>query len=253
MSPQTLRFYDKTGVVIPSYTDKATGYRYYTYDQIHYIDRVKYLQKYGFRLEDIRDALAANDVGRFKAFLAQRRQAISQEIARLEDARADLDWYLDYYDHIDYHSYNNLPYKVRTPDRYLLAEPFAPGEGLYGTAGYRLTKLQHSALFAEVHFLRQNGYLLDFEALREGVIRPTHYFVYLRQKPELDHPGILHIPGGTYLCTQARILSEPFDSSFVRQYFQDAPGPRLALADEYEDSFTSFQDCVYEIQVQGVG
>ena len=40
ISPQSLRFYDKAGVVVPVYTNPKTGYRYYSYDQIHYIDRV---------------------------------------------------------------------------------------------------------------------------------------------------------------------------------------------------------------------
>ena len=42
ISPQTLRFYDKSGVVVPDCTDQKTGYRYYSYDQISYISRVKY-------------------------------------------------------------------------------------------------------------------------------------------------------------------------------------------------------------------
>ena len=29
MSPQSLRFYDKAGVVVPVYTNPKTGYRYY--------------------------------------------------------------------------------------------------------------------------------------------------------------------------------------------------------------------------------
>ena len=69
MSPQSLRFYDKAGVVVPAYTNPKTGYRYYSYDQIHYIDRVKYLQRFGFTLEDIRDALDTNDVSRFRMLL----------------------------------------------------------------------------------------------------------------------------------------------------------------------------------------
>lgn len=250
ISPQTLRFYDKTKTVIPSYTDQSTGYRYYTYDQIHYIDRVKYLQKFGFRLEDIRDALATNDTGKFRRFLARQRQSIDGEIARLEDLRDDLDWYLRYYSYVDYDHCNNVPYKEEEPERFLLAEAFAPGEALYGTAGYRLTKLQHSEPFAQARFLRQNGYLLDFQALLEGRMVPTHYYVCLREAPGFSHPNLMRIPGGTFFCTQARILLEPFDSFFVQKYFQGTQGPRLVLANEYEDNFTDFQHCIYEIQIQ---
>ena len=45
ISPQTLRFYDKSGVVVPDFIDQKTGYRYYSYDQISYISRVRYLQQ----------------------------------------------------------------------------------------------------------------------------------------------------------------------------------------------------------------
>lgn len=83
MSPQSLRFYDKAGVVVPAYTDPKTGYRYYSYDQIHYIDRVKYLQRFGFKLEDIRDALAANDVSQFRKLLVQRQDTIRKEVSHL--------------------------------------------------------------------------------------------------------------------------------------------------------------------------
>ena len=81
MSPQSLRFYDKAGVVVPAYTNPKTGYRYYSYDQIHYIDRVKYLQRFGFTLEDIRDALDTNDVSRFRMLLMQRQEQIRQEVS----------------------------------------------------------------------------------------------------------------------------------------------------------------------------
>ncbi|MEI3306344.1 MAG: MerR family transcriptional regulator [Dysosmobacter sp.] len=74
ISPQTLRFYDKSGVVVPDFIDQKTGYRYYSYDQISYISRVRYLQQFGFSLEEIRNALASNDIRQFRSFLQRRRQ-----------------------------------------------------------------------------------------------------------------------------------------------------------------------------------
>lgn len=249
MSPQTLRFYDKSGVVVPSFTDQKTGYRYYSYDQILYINRVKYLQRFGFRLEDIRDALAANDVEQFKQFLLRRRAAIENEVSRLNGLMEELDWYVEYYNRVDYRNFNDLPYRSREVERYLLAEPLAAGEDIYGTAGQRLTKLQHSEALSGAQFLRQNGYLLDFGALLEGRIRPTHYFIYLKELPEFAHPQVMRIPAGSYFCIQSRILAEPFDSAYVRRYFPDSRLPRLVLANEYEDNFLDFKNCIYEVQI----
>ncbi|MCQ4735615.1 MerR family transcriptional regulator, partial [Anaerotruncus colihominis] len=84
ISPQTLRFYDNSGVVAPGCTDQTTGYRYYNYDQIGYISRVKYLQQFGFSLDEIREALASNTTHKFKAFLQSRRQILQAESERIK-------------------------------------------------------------------------------------------------------------------------------------------------------------------------
>lgn len=250
VSPQTLRFYDKSGVVVPYCTDPKTGYRYYSYDQICYISRVKYLQQFGFSLEEIRDALAANNTHSFRKFLQHKRENLQTELQRITHLLEDLDWYVDYYSYLDSHDYNGLPYRQQEPERYLLAEPIRPGEDIYGTAGKRLTQMQHSDQFSGAHFLRCHGYLLDFLSLLDGKILPTHYFVYLRRQPAMQHPNLITIPAGPYLCVQARILAEPFDGQALRPYFRNVQSVPLVLANEYEDNFTSFGDCVYEIQIQ---
>ena len=250
ISPQTLRFYDKSGVVVPDCTDQKTGYRYYSYDQISYISRVKYLQQFGFSLEEIREALSSNNTNKFKAFLQSRRHILQVESERIKGLLDDLDWYIGYYSYLEEHDYSGFPYRQSVPERYLLAEPLYPGEDIYGTAGKRLTQTQCSPLFSDAHFLRGHRYLLDFDALMNGKIVPTHYFVYLRQQMPQNHPHLMTIPAGAYLCVQARILSEPFDSSALCRYFKNRTPPQFVLANEYEDNFTNFQDCIYEIQIQ---
>ena len=58
ITTQTLRFYDKIGLVKPIKIDPRTGYRYYAYEQFHFIDRIKYLQSLGMPLDDIKEVMA---------------------------------------------------------------------------------------------------------------------------------------------------------------------------------------------------
>ena len=250
ISPQTLRFYDKSGVVVPDFIDQKTGYRYYSYDQISYISRVRYLQQFVFSLEEIRNALASNDIRQFRSFLQRRREDLRAKAEHLTGLLEDLDWYIGYYSYLESHNFNGFPYYQQEPERYLLAEPLHPDEDIYGTAGKRLTKLQQSPLFSQAHFLRAHGYILDFSALLSGRIVPTHFFVYLRQQLPQSHPNLMTIPAAPFLCVQSRILAEPFDGSSLRRYFKEPQKHRLVLANEYEDNFTAFQDCIYEIQIQ---
>ena len=41
VSPRTLRYYDEINLIKPTYIDEDTGYRYYTFEKFHYIDRIK--------------------------------------------------------------------------------------------------------------------------------------------------------------------------------------------------------------------
>lgn len=249
ISQQTLRFYDKNGIVVPYRTDPKTGYRYYSYDQLCYISRVKYLQQFGFNLGEIREALASNDTRRLRVFLREKRRSLKAEVEKLSGLIEDLDWYIDYYGYLEEHDYYGLPYCQTEGERFLLAEPLRPGEDIYGSVGKRLTRVQHSAEFVDARFLRCHGYILDFSALLEGRLVPTHYFIYLRQKPPRECARVITVPAGEYLCVQSRVLAEPFDGGSLRPYFKDAKKPRIVLANEYEDNFTSFKNCVYEIQI----
>lgn len=60
ISVKTLRYYDETGLLPPSYIDHATGYRYYAAQQLPRLHRILALKDLGFSLEQIGKALASN-------------------------------------------------------------------------------------------------------------------------------------------------------------------------------------------------
>jgi len=61
VSIKTLRYYDKRDLLKPSTTDKFSGYRYYSAEQLLTIQRIISLKKQGFTLEEIK-LLLAEDV-----------------------------------------------------------------------------------------------------------------------------------------------------------------------------------------------
>ena len=62
ISTQTLRYYSSIDLLKPAYVNPDTGYRYYSDDQFHFIDRIRYLQKLGMSLDEIKDILVHNDI-----------------------------------------------------------------------------------------------------------------------------------------------------------------------------------------------
>ena len=52
---KTLRYYDKFGILKPSYVDKFSGYRYYTDDDILKCEYIKLLKSLDYTLKEISD------------------------------------------------------------------------------------------------------------------------------------------------------------------------------------------------------
>ncbi len=75
ITTQTLRFYDKIGLVKPIKIDPRTGYRYYAYEQFHFIDRIKYLQSLGMPLDDIKEVMLSKKVERLLPFCLAKEKS----------------------------------------------------------------------------------------------------------------------------------------------------------------------------------
>lgn len=124
ISSQTLRYYDKIGVVKPAFVNEATGYRRYTYDQINYIDRIKYLQDFGLSLDEIRSSLESNSVDDLVEKLEKHTLTIDAEIKRLTEIKNDICSYIKYYRHTDDCGFNSLPFRDKRPDTYVLGRAY---------------------------------------------------------------------------------------------------------------------------------
>ncbi len=58
VSIKTLRYYDQLNLLKPAYTDKFTGYRYYTADQMFQLNRILAYKELGFSLEQIHQMMS---------------------------------------------------------------------------------------------------------------------------------------------------------------------------------------------------
>ena len=54
ISRQTLIFYDSIDLFKPNYTDHNNGYRYYSWEQLDYLDTIIMLKNIGMSLNDIK-------------------------------------------------------------------------------------------------------------------------------------------------------------------------------------------------------
>ena len=81
---QTLRYYDRIGLLTPAKVDEWTGYRYYEEKQALRFVKIKNLQQADFSIEEIRPLLEADDLQLAEAFERKIREQ-QQKLERIRE------------------------------------------------------------------------------------------------------------------------------------------------------------------------
>ena len=97
VSEQTLRLYDKEGLLVPRCVDPVTGYRYYHITQSAKLDLIQNMKVYGMTLRQIRSFLDSNDPAALRALLTEQADSIEERIRQLRRSQSAITRMLDNY------------------------------------------------------------------------------------------------------------------------------------------------------------
>ena len=87
---ETLRHYDRIGLVKPSKKDEWTKYRYYTDQDIVRLNTVRLLQLMDLPLQEIKKVLGYDDLEKIVAFLSQAEKKADEKIAALQYSKSKI-------------------------------------------------------------------------------------------------------------------------------------------------------------------
>ena len=119
MTTETLRHYDRIGLVKPSQKDQWTNYRYYTSQDIVRLNTVRALQLMDLPLQKIKQVLEYDDLEKIVDFLAQAEKKADEKIAalqysklKIQAAKADYEKKLQKNQNVDGTFLKDLPERV---------------------------------------------------------------------------------------------------------------------------------------------
>lgn len=87
---ETLRHYDRIGLVKPSKKDEWTNYRYYTEQDIVRLNTVRALQIMDLPLQEIKKVLEYDDLEKIVDFLVQAEKKADEKIAALQYSKSKI-------------------------------------------------------------------------------------------------------------------------------------------------------------------
>ncbi|MFR0822042.1 MAG: MerR family transcriptional regulator [Clostridia bacterium] len=88
---KTLRYYEKEKLLIPSFVDEETGYRFYETQQLLLLNRIISLRQIGLSIENIRQILEGADM---KQILSYRKAELESEMSISKDQLSRIEYLL---------------------------------------------------------------------------------------------------------------------------------------------------------------
>ena len=198
---ETLRHYDRIGLVHPSETDEWTGYRYYSPDDIVRINTVRALQSMDFSLKEIKDILQTKNFEKIIYMLDSALGRADRKIEELKEAKQKILRARKQYSEKQAESQPREGIYERTlPQRTILLSDKLSEPTVENLTGYLR------------HFFAQTGENADkftFEDIAGIYTDNDGARMFAVCKNYLTVPGLIFLPGGRYLCAMCDKAARP--------------------------------------------
>lgn len=246
VSIDTLRYYDKIGLLKPELVDPSSSYRYYSHSQLIKYDIIKFFRSIDMSLKEIETLFKESNPQTLKQAIVLQRQLLFEKAQSMLKTVKTLDHIsltLDHTHHIPI-SQGSFYIKNLSERKIVYSSHSHSNTSTWSSQAYlELMDYLHAH---ELPTIYEGGY---FHHLTNHVICDTTVFeVIEKTTPHISEQTLL-LPAGSYLCTH---LSESTRDSILSPYLQElsrygAHSPHLLEIYLLDGSF-SIQDRHYELQ-----
>lgn len=203
ISEQTLRLYDKMGLVVPCEINKDTGYRYYNIRQCAQLDMIHYLKSLNMTLAQIKECFDSDSSQNLRQILSDQKGAIEGQVKELKQAEWAIDRALESFQRYDVAPKSGVPIMEFQNERHVFLYDTEINCYSYGMDYYEsvLRKLRQQY---DLHHLPSSyfcnvGSLLRKERFEKKELQATEILLFV-DDTFADREDIVTIPEGMYVC-----------------------------------------------------
>lgn len=259
ISEQTLRLYDKMGVLTPQTINEENGYRYYTIGQSAQLDTIRYYQKIGFSLKDIQGKLMTTNIELINHQLQLRLKELTEEIALLQKCEKAIEKNLSNYYYYQSLPKNNSAFIEYLPKYHIIV--YDTGENMYdfdyNHYEYNLRRFKN--YLEDIHFdgplFGNVGSIARRDSHTRHRMVSTELFI-MSDSEATNYPKTEIIPEGTYLSMCCTNFSK--EETYINALLHEASVLGLSVSgdyfcevlSEYPDLITKNRYFYYKIRIK---
>lgn len=234
ISEQTLRYYDKIGILKPVVVDKETGYRYYSIKQSARLDIIQYMKSLGMSLNEIKEQLKNMDVKLIKNILTQKEQQIENEINMLKNQKLALQRALINYERYELSPPDKTITLEYTERRYIYRFKIDINFYDYGIETYeellRKLKMDLEENGLQKTYFCNAGSTVSLENILKRRFFSNDLFVFVDSE-HVSKNLITELPANTYLCIYCDKFEQEID--YANMLLNEASRKNYTITGDY--------------------
>ncbi|MDE5728726.1 MAG: MerR family transcriptional regulator [Clostridia bacterium] len=212
ITTETLRHYDRIGLVKPCKTDEWTNYRYYSQKEIVRLNTIKALRCMDLTLSEIKEILAYDDFNKIIETLKQAEKSADEKIAELNYAKTKIQRARSFYEgKLNGEKQSKKTFIKRYPQRVILLSDKMETPTLDNLWNY------HRHFYGQIPEKLKNKF--SFEDLA-GIYEQNgqaRLFAVCTRFANIN--GIKILPQGNYLCADC---TEDNRNQIIKELFETA-------------------------------
>lgn len=202
VSEQTLRLYDREGLLKPQYTDSDTGYRYYHITQSARLDLIQNMKVYGMTLRQICTFLENSDGEALRHLLLEQAESVDARIEQLRRSRMAIMRTLQNFKRYESMPRNGEIFLEFIPERHIFRYSCGMNYFEQDEVGYEymLRQLKRHLVNNNMpmSYFSNIGTVIRRERLEEGEMYSDEVFVFVDDDSAGD--GCELLPAASYIC-----------------------------------------------------
>lgn len=199
ISSDTLRYYDRIGLVKPNYVDKTNGRRYYSMEQCEHLGTIKELRKLNLSLHEIENFMNDRNLDKTSQILNKHLSVLRAEIEEKEKLMHILEEKLDFLSCIrSAEFFFDMPVIKELPKRYVIKG--ACSKFATSRTAIEFMKLEES-LETESPILATNkvAMIID-DSIADSTANAEVCPMLFCSEKESQMKNFSEISGGKYIC-----------------------------------------------------
>ncbi len=221
----SLRYYERLGILKPAWTDPHTRYRYYTAEQLSILDMILLCINLGVPLKEMKAYFDEN--GRFqnRALFEEGKRSTQDKIRELEGSLRSIEHTLTFLEDTGRYTQKNTPYCRPIAHRRLVTATYGGDLGDINAMETAFASLNTYARERQLYPVLPMGILNRFAGGR--FLRAVYWEI---SEPLSADERIVELPKGSYRCVQADWQPGEDMEALLHRYFDLCEGDAVLIS-----------------------